>query len=193
MDLMKDFVGNCVDISDNILVVLEGCVYGGKLSQLCTLIRLSTIEATVVENKKFDSAFWGLKVKLIEVTAKVLKVVGYGNVILLAQCRVYLLKTRLPYTRKIKPLLDSMADKETEFPFKLDEHLCQSIERAMVSLILALPSSDQADILVNWMSSVQLRYPNLSEAFEVWCCRTKSAKRRLVEGLNNVGNTAVCL
>ncbi|CDP21062.1 unnamed protein product, partial [Coffea canephora] len=157
------------------------------------LIRLSTIEATVVENKKFDSAFWGLKVKLIEVTAKVLKVVGYGNVILLAQCRVYLLKTRLPYIRKIKPLLDSMADKETEFPFKLDEHLCQSIERAMVSLILALPSSDQADILVNWMSSVQLRYPNLSEAFEVWCCRTKSAKRRSVEGLNNVGNTAVCL
>ena len=93
----------------------------------------------------------------------------------------------------MKALLDSMADKETEFPYKLDEDLCQSIEGAMVSLILALPSSDQADILADWMSAEQLRYPDLSEAFEVWCYRTKSAKRRLVEGLGNVGNTTLSL
>lgn len=166
MDLMKDFVGNWVDISDNILVV--------------------------VEDKKLDSVLWGLKVKLIEVTAKVLEAVGYGDVILPAQCRVHLLKTWLPYIRKMKPLLDSMADKETEFAHKMDEDLCQSIEGAMVSLILALPSNDQADILVDWMSGEQVRYPDLSEAFEVWCYRTKSAKRRL-EGSDNVGSSPASL
>ncbi|KAL3499175.1 hypothetical protein ACH5RR_038268 [Cinchona calisaya] len=167
MDLMKDLVANWVDISDDTLVIIE--------------------------DKKLDSVFWGLKIKLIEVTAKVLEAVGYGTVILPAQCRVHLLKTWLPYIRKMKPLLDSMADKETEFPYKMDEDLCQSIEGAMVSLILALPSNDQADILVDWMSAEQVKYPDLSEAFEVWCYRTKSAKRRLVEGLDHVGNTTVSL
>ena len=32
--------------------------------------------------------------------------------------------------------------------------------------------------------------PDLSEAFEVWCYRTKSAKRRLVEGLDGHGDGA---
>lgn len=158
MDLMKDFVAKWVDISNNLLAILE--------------------------DQKLDSGMWCLKLKLIEVTAKVLDAVGYGNVILPAPSRVLLLKSWLPYIRKLKPILDSMSNKDIAFAYKMDEDLCQSIEGAIVSLISALPSNDQADILADWMGTEQLRYPDLSEAFEVWCYRTKSAKRRLEEGLD---------
>ncbi|XP_059641351.1 BTB/POZ domain-containing protein At3g05675 isoform X3 [Cornus florida] len=167
IDLMKDFVAKWAEISGNIL--------------------------GVVEDKKLDSFMWGSKVKLIEVTAKVLEAVGYGNVIIPAPCRVLLLKTWLPYIRKIKPLLDSKGNEDAGFPYKMDEDLCQSIEGAIVSLVLALPSNDQADILTDWMKAEQVKYPDLSEAFEVWCYRTKSAKRRLMEGLDRVGNATVSL
>lgn len=151
MDLMQDFVSNWTEISPNVLII--------------------------VGDHKLDCLMWGLKIKLIEVTAKVLDAVGYGNVILPALCRVTLLKTWLPYIRKIKPLLDSKGNEETGFPYKMDEDLCQSIEGAIVSLILSLPSNDQADILADWMKADQVRYPDLSEAFEVWCYRTKTNKK----------------
>ncbi|XVF12909.1 hypothetical protein REPUB_Repub08aG0160600 [Reevesia pubescens] len=132
------------------------------------LLSLSYVE-WMFEDKKLDTLMWGLKVKLIEVTGKVLEAVGYGNVILPAPCRMQLLKTWLPYIRKIKPLLDAKGNKETDFPYKMEEDLCQSIEGAIVSLVLALPSNDQADILSDWMKTEQVRYPypDLSEAFEV--------------------------
>lgn len=168
MDLMKDFVVNWTDISGSIIGTME--------------------------DKKLDSGLWGFKVKLIEVTSKVLEAVGYGNVIVPSTIRVALLKTWLPYIRKMKPLLDSISTTDTEFPHKMDENLCQNIEGAMVSLILALPSNDQADILLEWMNTEQgKKYPDLSEAFEVWCYRTKSARRRLVEGIEPVGKTTVSL
>ena len=90
MDLMKEFVSSWAEMSGKVL--------------------------GVVEDKKLDNVMWGLKVKLIEVTGKVLEAVGYGNVILPAPCRVQLLKTWLPYIRKIKPLLDAKGNKETDFP-----------------------------------------------------------------------------
>lgn len=160
MDLMKDFVSSWAEISSSIL--------------------------RVVEDKKLESLMWGFKKKLIELTAKVLEAVGYGNVIIPAPSRVQLLRIWLPYIRKMKPLLDSVGDEETGFPYKMDEDLCQSIEGTIVSFILALPSNDQADILADWMKAEQVRYPDLSEAFEIWCYRTKSAKRRLIEGPDRV-------
>lgn len=165
MDLMKNFVSNWAAISSKIL--------------------------GIIEDKKLDHVMWGLKVKLIEVACKVLEAVGYGSVILPAPCRVQLLKTWFPYVRKMKPLLDSKAVEETGFPYKMDEDLCQAIEGAIVSLILTLPSNDQADILADWIKSREVGYPDLSEAFEVWCYRTKSAKRRLVEGLDGQSDAAV--
>ncbi|XP_061357294.1 BTB/POZ domain-containing protein At3g05675 [Gastrolobium bilobum] len=158
MDLMKNFVSNWAAISSKIL--------------------------GIIENKKLDHVMWGLKVKLIEVTCKVLEAVGYSSVILPATCRVQLLKAWFPYVRKMKPLLDSKAIEEIGFPYKMDEDLCQAIEGAIVSLLLTLPSNDQADILADWIKSREVGYPDLSEAFEVWCYRTKSAKRRLVEGID---------
>ncbi|KAL5190894.1 BTB/POZ domain-containing protein [Glycine soja] len=165
MDLMKNFVSDWSAISSKIL--------------------------GIIEDKKLDHVMWGLKVKLIEVACKVLEAVGYGSVILPAPCRVQLLKTWFPYVRKMKPLLDSKAVEETGFPYKMDEDLCQAIEGAIVSLILTLPSNDQADILADWIKSREVGYPDLSEAFEVWCYRTKSAKRRLVEGLDGQSDAAI--
>ncbi|KAM7278361.1 hypothetical protein ACFE04_005495 [Oxalis oulophora] len=167
MDLMKEFVSNWLEISTTIL--------------------------RIIEDDKLDSLMWGLKFKVIEITGKALEAVGYGNVILASPCRVRLLKTWLPYIRKIKPILDAKSEKEISFGYKMDEDLCQSIEGAIVSLVLALPSNDQADILTEWMKSERGKYPDLSEAFEVWCYRTKSAKRRLMEGLDRVGNSSVSL
>ncbi|PNX69401.1 hypothetical protein L195_g056697 [Trifolium pratense] len=80
MDLMKNFVSNWVAVSSKILLIIE--------------------------DKKFDHVMWGLKVKLIEVTCKVLEAVSYGSVIVPAPSRVQLLKTWFPYVRKMKPLLD---------------------------------------------------------------------------------------
>lgn len=168
MDLMKEFVTNWTEISDKIL--------------------------GVIEDKKLDSSMWALKLKVIELTGKVLDAVGYGSVILPAPCRVKLLKTWLPYIRKMKPLLELKSSKEVEFPHKMDEDLCRNIEEAIVQLVLALPSNDQAEILTDWMKTEQVKYPDLSEAFEVWCFRTKSAKRRLLEGgLDRVGNATLSL
>lgn len=165
MDLMKNFVSNWVAISSKILVI--------------------------VEDKKFDHVMWGLKIKLIEVTCKVLEAVSYGSVIVPALSRVQLLKLWFPYVRKMKPLLDSKAVEETSFAYKMDEDLCQAIEGAVVSLVLTLPSNDQADILADWIGSREVGYPDLSEAFEVWSYRSKSAKRRLVEGLHGHSDEAI--
>ncbi|KAG8374552.1 hypothetical protein BUALT_Bualt10G0007300 [Buddleja alternifolia] len=167
MGLMNDFVSKWIDISEKVLHIT------GEM--------------------KFEDSMLGLKVKLLEVASKVLDAVGYGSVILPAPRRVQLLKTWLPFVRKLKPILDSMANKGVEFSYKMDEDLSQSIEGAMVSLVSALPSDDQAEILADWMSADQLKYPDLSEAFEVWCFRTKSAKRRLVGGMDRVGNATVSL
>ncbi|KAL8090601.1 hypothetical protein AgCh_039883 [Apium graveolens] len=164
MDLLKDFVTRWTEKSNKLL--------------------------RVIQDIRFSLNMWGPKVKIIEITAKVLEAVGYGNVIIQSPCRVQLLRTWLPYIRKTKPLLDAMANEDTGFANKMDEDLCHSIEGAMVSLVLALPSNDQADILTDWMSGEQIKYPDLSEAFEVWCYRTKSAKRRLVEGLERAGEAA---
>lgn len=165
MNLMRDFVLRWAEISDSVIIVLE--------------------------DKNFETVMWRLKLKLLEVTSKVLDAIGYGSVILPATCRVQLLKTWLPYIRKMKPILDSVGDNETGFPHKMDEDLCQGIQGAIVALIVTLPSSDQADILADWMENEQLGYPDLTEAFEIWCYRTKSSKRRLAEGSDRVSSSSV--
>ncbi|XP_010541814.1 PREDICTED: BTB/POZ domain-containing protein At3g05675 [Tarenaya hassleriana] len=155
MELMKDLVSKWADISGKILAVAENC--------------------------KFDSRLWGVKMKLAEVTGKVLEAVGYGTVVLPSRSRVCLLKTWLPFMRRLKTMLESEG---SQSGFRMDEDLCECIEGSMVSLVLTLPSDDQTEVLGEWMRGIELdqvKFPDLSEAFEVWCYRTKSAKRRLLE------------
>ncbi|KAE8717056.1 BTB/POZ domain-containing protein [Hibiscus syriacus] len=79
-----------------------------------------------------------------------------------------------------KPLIDSvMTSDEESLAFKIDGELWQSLESTFVSIILALPSANQAEILTEWLENEHIRYPDLTEAFEVWCYRSKVANRRL--------------
>ncbi|WOL15446.1 BTB/POZ domain-containing protein [Canna indica] len=163
MEMMKEFVSGWAYISDRML--------------------------GVIQDDKYSSSLWSVKAKLIEMTGKALDAIGYGSVVLPAPFRLHFLKTWLPYIRKLKPLLDAKSLEDESFPYKMDNDLCQNIEGAITSLVLALPSNDQADILADWMKKIeQLNYPDLTEAFEVWCYRTKTAKRRVMVGLKEAGN-----
>ncbi|KAM0934390.1 putative chromatin remodeling & transcription regulator BTB-POZ family [Dioscorea sansibarensis] len=168
MEMMEDFISNWIGITEHMLAIIQADAY-------C-------------------SGLWAVKAKLIELAGKVFDAVGYGSVVLPAPSRLHLLKTWLPYMRKMKPILDSQSEVDESFPHKMDTDLCQNIEGAIISLVLALPSNDQAEILGDWMKMAEkVKFPDLSEAFEVWCYRTKTAKRRLMVSLNGVGNPTVTL
>lgn len=155
MELMKDLVFKWADVSKEILMIAQNC--------------------------KLDSRILGVKVKLVEVTGKVLEAVGYGIVIVPSRSRACLLKIWLPFIRRLKTLVDAEG---SESEYRMDEDLCEFIEGSMVSLVLTLPSNDQAEVFGEWMRGIGLegvKFPDLSEAFEVWCYRSKSAKRRLLE------------
>ncbi|XP_041997209.1 BTB/POZ domain-containing protein At3g05675-like [Salvia splendens] len=122
-----------------------------------------------------------IQVKVLEIAVKVLEAIGYGTIILPTVKRLQMVKVWLPFVRLVKPSVDSLAsDDDNDMLLKSNDELWQSLESAFVSMILALPSSDQAEILTEWFENQQIRYPDLTEAFEVWCYRSKVAKRRLV-------------
>lgn len=161
IELMNEFVSGWLEISDHVI--------------------------SVVQDEKYSSGMWAVKRKLMEVTGKALDAVGYGSVILPSTSRAHLVKAWLPYLRTTKRLLDAKT-KDEAFP-QMDADLCQNIESAIVSLILALPSGDQSDILSDWMQKAdQFRYPDLTEAFEMWCYRSKTAIRRLNGAIDKAGN-----
>lgn len=164
LEMMKDFVHNWVEMSDEILKAIDGA--GPSANMLET------------------------KLRVIEVTAKVLEAIGYGTVIIPTARRLHMVKVWLPFVRRTRPLLDRVGcDGEDWSPFKMDSELWQSVESAFVSIVLALPSGDQAQILADWLREENAQYPDLTEAFEVWCYRSKIAKRRmafLVGGRNGV-------
>lgn len=165
MELMNEFVSGWAHISDHMLAI--------------------------VQDDKYNSGLWAVKLRLVELAGKALEAIGFGNVVLPAVSRVQFLNTWLPYLRKLKPILDSKHAENDAFPHNMDGDLCRNIEGAIVPLVLSLPSNDQADILSDWMKRTeQLMFPDLSEAFEAWCYRTKAAKRRLVMGLNGVGSNS---
>lgn len=154
LEIMREFVESWFDASEKIVKVLE-------LGSLAT----ETIE---------------IKLRAIEVTSKVLEAIGYGTVIMPTAKRLEIMKVWLPFVRITKPMIDSVTmDGDNDLAFKFDGELWQSLESTFVSIILALPSGDQAEVLTEWLANDYIRYPDLTEAFEVWCYRSKVAKRRL--------------
>ncbi|XP_057519357.1 BTB/POZ domain-containing protein At3g05675 isoform X2 [Amaranthus tricolor] len=122
-----------------------------------------------------------LKLKVIEVVAKVLEAIGYGNVVLPTPKRLEMVKVWLPFARVTKPMVD-MTTPDTEEDNSRPKIVCevwQTLESALVSIILALPAGDQAEILTEWLDNQHIIYPDLTEAFEVWCHRSKVARKRL--------------
>ncbi|KAL8255723.1 hypothetical protein R6Q59_030790 [Mikania micrantha] len=55
-----------------------------------------------------------IKVKVIEITSKVLEAVGYGNVILPTVKRLQIVRSWLPFVRNLKPSVDSLATDEDD-------------------------------------------------------------------------------
>ncbi|KAK9290802.1 hypothetical protein L1049_008980 [Liquidambar formosana] len=91
-----------------------------------------------------------------------------------------MVKVWLPFVRDTKPSINSVTtDGENALAFKFYGELWQSLESAFVSIILALSSGDQAEILTDWLGNVHIQFPDLNGAFEVWCYWSKVAKRRL--------------
>ncbi|OMO82577.1 hypothetical protein CCACVL1_11890 [Corchorus capsularis] len=153
LEIMREFVNSWVDVSDKIVKVMQSSI--------------------AVEETK-------AKLKVVEVVAKVLEAIGYGTVILPTAKRLHMVKVWLPFVRVTKPLIDSIITNDEDcLEFKIDSELWQSLESTFVSIILALPSADQAEILTEWLGNEHVQYPDLTEAFEVWCYRSKVAKRRL--------------
>lgn len=155
LEITRDFVHKWMDASDKIVKVIEQ----------------ANPTAEIIETKS----------KVIEVASKVLEAIGYGTVILPTAKRLHVVKIWLPFVRITKPLIDSLtAHNDDETPtLKVDSELWQSLESIFVSIILALPSTEQAEILTEWLGNEHVQYPDLTEAFEVWCYRSKVAKRRL--------------
>lgn len=150
LEILRDFVQSWLEISLSVLKVVDN----GEMLET--------------------------KLKVIEVTAKVLEAVGYGTVILPADKRLRLVKIWLPFIRVVKPLVDTPnIEDEKDLTVKIDGEVWQSLESAIVSLILTLPSGDVAEILTDWLANEHVQYPDLTEAFEIWCYRSKAAKRRL--------------
>ncbi|KEH24246.1 putative chromatin remodeling & transcription regulator BTB-POZ family [Medicago truncatula] len=156
LEIMRDFIEYWFDASERIVKVLE--------------LEQGSSTTEVVE----------IKLRAIEVTSKVLEAIAYGTVILPTAKRLQVLKLWLPFVRVTKPVIDSaMTNCEDAALLKMDGEMWQSLESSFVSIILALPSGDQAGLLTEWLQNENIRYPDLTEAFEVWCYRSKVARRRL--------------
>lgn len=154
LETMRDVVNSWIEVSENIVKIVEQ----------------ASSEAKMLETK----------LKVMEVTAKVIEAIGYGNVILPTSKRLHAVKVWLPFVRAMKPLIDSSITDGNDSPsVKIDVELWQALESAFVSIILALPSGDQAEILTEWLGNKNIGYPDLTEVFEVWCYRSKVANRRL--------------
>ncbi|KAL6601417.1 hypothetical protein ACP70R_044637 [Stipagrostis hirtigluma subsp. patula] len=128
------------------------------------------------------------RLKVVEVAAKVLEAVAFGNIVLPAEKRCHAVNVWIGFAGKTKSLIDQAdndgndddGDVDAEIAkVNLDSEVWQGLESAIVSIVLTLPSNKQAEILSGWLQSKQVRYPDLTEAFEAWCYRSKVAKRRL--------------
>ncbi|KAJ1290799.1 hypothetical protein BS78_02G270800 [Paspalum vaginatum] len=122
------------------------------------------------------------RLKVVEVSAKVLEAVAFGNIILPTEERHHMVNVWIGFARATKTLVvqadDDDGDAETPKE-NLDNEVWQGLESAIVSIVLTLPSNSQAGILSEWLQWKHARYPDLTEAFEAWCYRSKVAKRRL--------------
>ncbi|XP_065042760.1 BTB/POZ domain-containing protein At3g05675-like isoform X1 [Musa acuminata AAA Group] len=150
----------------------------------------------VTEKLNQDDHMPETRLKVIEVTSKVLDAVGFGHVIVATAMRLGLVNVWLPFVQRTRPLLEQAnSDSEGGSSLQIDSEIWQGLESAFISILLTLPSVSQAEILAGWLRSEHARYPDLTEAFEAWCYRSKIAKRRLAlsDGISNRTSSQVKL
>ncbi|CAL9149238.1 BTB/POZ domain-containing protein At3g05675-like [Musa acuminata AAA Group] len=145
----------------------------------------------VTEKLNQDDHMPETRLKVIEVTSKVLDAVGFGHVIVATAMRLGLVNVWLPFVQRTRPLLEQAnSDSEGGSSLQIDSEIWQGLESAFISILLTLPSVSQAEILAAWLRSEHARYPDLTEAFEAWCYRSKIAKRRLALSDGNSNRTS---
>ncbi|TVU10429.1 hypothetical protein EJB05_43957 [Eragrostis curvula] len=139
------------------------------------------VEAVEAVSAGFDCLKTRLKV--VEVSARVLEALAFGNIVLAAEKRSHAVNVWIGFAGRTKSLVDQAdcddggsTDTQKE---NLDSEIWLGLESAIVSIVLTLPSNSQAEILSQWLQSKHVKYPDLTEAFEAWCYRSKVAKRRL--------------
>jgi hypothetical protein len=123
------------------------------------------------------------RLKVVEVSGKVLESIAFGNIVLKTEKRCHTVNVWIGFAGRTKSLThqadhDDCNNTETQ-KMNLDNEVWQGLELAIVSIVLTLPSNNQAEILSEWLQSKHVRYPDLTEAFEAWCYKSKVAKRRL--------------
>ncbi|CAH9098942.1 unnamed protein product [Cuscuta epithymum] len=148
MGILRDFVHRWTQISFKILKVVQ---------------KLSKEKETVL-----------IRVIVLDVAAMVLDAIAYGKVVLPATQRLHMTKVWLPFVREMRSSIDTTSYND-EFGM-IDDEMWMLLESLFVSLILTLPSADQAEILTGWWTNPT--YPDLSVAFETWCQRSKVARRK---------------
>lgn len=172
------------------------CQILGKLEMMkCIVLYWVGVSSDVVEAVEALCAghdYLKTRLKVVEVSAKVLEAVAFGNIILPAEKRHHMVNVWIAFARTSKSLIVQADDDDgnTETPKEnLDNEVWQGLESAIVSIVLTLPSNSQAEILSEWLQSKHVRYPDLTEAFEAWCYRSKVAKRRL-SFLSHIGQVS---
>ncbi|KAK9699223.1 hypothetical protein RND81_08G161100 [Saponaria officinalis] len=155
-------------ISSKLEIMRDVVTFWSEVSN--TLIRTLEDETSISETLE-------IKFKTIEVATKIIEAIGYGTVILPTAKRLHMVNLWLPFARSAKPIIDASSNDIDEQRTKSD--IWKTLESALISIILALPSEYQADILSEWLGNKHIQYPDLTEAFEVWCYRSKVAKKRL--------------
>ncbi|KAL8129440.1 hypothetical protein V2J09_018595 [Rumex salicifolius] len=179
------FADNFLLLQSQLSDLLWACQILSKFESMrgvvTTWIDISTSLIKVVDVPSSETKILKTKLKVIEVTTKILEAIAYGTVILEPALRLHMVKVWLPFVRATKPEIDAACTEEEEdsVSLKVDTELWPSLESAFVSMIAALPSAVQAEILTEWLGDQHVHYPDLTEAFEVWCYRSKVAKKRM--------------
>ncbi|KAL6844947.1 hypothetical protein ACP4OV_025606 [Aristida adscensionis] len=166
------------------------CQILSKLEMMkCLVLYWVGVSSDVVEAVETVCAgFDGLRtrLKVVEVSAKVLEAVAFGNIVLPAEKRCHAVNVWIGFAGRTKSSIDQAerdddggGGGEETAKVNLDSEVWQGLESAIVSILLTLPSNRQAEILSQWLQSKHVKYPDLTEAFEAWCYRSKVAKRRL--------------
>ncbi|KAJ6994347.1 BTB/POZ domain-containing protein [Populus alba x Populus x berolinensis] len=105
--------------------VLRIFLWVGASDKIVLVVEQASSVAEIIETKS----------KVIEVAAKVLEAIGYGNVILPTAKRFHMVKVWLPFVRVTKPLIDSATTNAKDAPeLKIDSELWQSLESTFVSM-----------------------------------------------------------
>lgn len=138
-------------------------------------VEVSDKMVRIAENDTLET-----RLKVVEIVAKVLDAISLGNAVIATTKRIQLVKVWLPFVQRARPLLHEVDSEGGQvLPVKMETEVWLNLEGSFVSLLLTLPAGEQAEILAEWLRSEHVRYPDLTEAFEVWCYRSKIARRRL--------------